>query len=300
MQINEVTLQVGLSKRAIKYYEEAGLLKVDKGENGYRNYTQEEIKLLKEIAIYRKLGISIKDIKVLLEGGNKELLKAIYKEKSRQLEASKQELKALQEFIADHDVEKFYGEIDYETVGKAMQEMLPGFYGYFFVNHFIPYLQIKIQTPEQYKAYENIIAFWDKVDIKIPFFMKLRSCLLYRFAKPNIEQSVAEMEKQLKKLIDTPEEEYERLKEQIKEQVERRIKLQKSLFYKYLDYFNSKKKFTKCIQDCGYYAIFIPNMLILSPSYRAYHEALMGINNKVCKDLGLYYDSKDDLVIKEH
>ena len=66
MQINEVIQQVDLTKRAIKYYEEQGLLSVNKDENGYRNYTKEDVALLKEISVYRKLGISIKDIKILL------------------------------------------------------------------------------------------------------------------------------------------------------------------------------------------------------------------------------------------
>ena len=61
MQLNEVIKQVDMTKRAIKYYEEAGLLSVNKDENGYRNYTEEDISVLKEISVYRKLGISIKD-----------------------------------------------------------------------------------------------------------------------------------------------------------------------------------------------------------------------------------------------
>lgn len=51
MLINEVTAQVGLSKRAIKLYEEKGLLHVEKNSNGYRNYTEEDIRILKEISV---------------------------------------------------------------------------------------------------------------------------------------------------------------------------------------------------------------------------------------------------------
>ena len=62
MQINEVIQKVDLTKRAIKYYEEQGLISVNKDKNGYRNYSEEDVKTLKEISVYRKLGISIKDI----------------------------------------------------------------------------------------------------------------------------------------------------------------------------------------------------------------------------------------------
>ena len=194
-----------------------------------------------------------------------------------------------------HDVEKFYNQIDYKTIGKAIQEMIPGFYGYFFMNHFMPYLQIQIQTPEQQEAYENIIAFWDEVNIKIPFFMKLSSYLLYKLPKPSLEQMTTQMEARLKKYVNASEEEYEALKQQTK----RSVKMQNSLLYKYHPAFILKRRFMKRLQDCGYNDIFIPNMIALSPNYKSYHETLTNINNRICKDLGLYYDSKYNLVMKE-
>ena len=55
MRINEAAEKVGMTKRAIKYYEEQGLLTVSKDENGYRNYTEEDIRILK---MYRCTGNS--------------------------------------------------------------------------------------------------------------------------------------------------------------------------------------------------------------------------------------------------
>ena len=77
MRLNEVVKKVDLSKRAVKYYEEKGLLKVKKDSNGYRNYTSEDIETLETISFYRKLGIGIKEIKVLLREGDDELLDKI-------------------------------------------------------------------------------------------------------------------------------------------------------------------------------------------------------------------------------
>ena len=59
MTINDISKELGLTKRAIKFYEEKGLLSVPKDENGYRNYSQEHIRILKTISVYRKLGIGI-------------------------------------------------------------------------------------------------------------------------------------------------------------------------------------------------------------------------------------------------
>ena len=74
MTINEIAKELNITKRAIKYYEEQGLLKVAKDSNGYRNYTKQDVETLRMISIYRKLGISISDIKKLLEKEDKEIL----------------------------------------------------------------------------------------------------------------------------------------------------------------------------------------------------------------------------------
>ena len=74
MLLNEIIKEVGMTKRAVKYYEEKGLLSVDKDSNGYRNYSMQDVKTLKKISVYRKLGIGIKDIQTLLEKDDKSIL----------------------------------------------------------------------------------------------------------------------------------------------------------------------------------------------------------------------------------
>lgn len=53
MLLNEIVNEVGMTKRAVKYYEEKGLLSVDKDNNGYRNYTAQDVETLKKISVYR-------------------------------------------------------------------------------------------------------------------------------------------------------------------------------------------------------------------------------------------------------
>ena len=67
MRINEVSEKCNITKRAIKYYEEKHLIKIKKDENGYRCYTTDDVKRLKEINCYRKLDIEIQKIKEILE-----------------------------------------------------------------------------------------------------------------------------------------------------------------------------------------------------------------------------------------
>ena len=295
MKINEVIQQVDLTKRAIKYYEEQGLLSINKDENGYRNYTEEDINILKEISVYRKLGISIKDIKTLLEKKDDQLLNNIYKEKINKLEEYKNEAELLKKFIDNNDVDDIYENLNYETIGKAIQDMIPGFYGYYFMNHFMPYLQIKIETKEQENAYKRIIEFLDNAEIKIPLLMKISSYIMYRLLpKQDMSKMVEQMEVKTKQYINISEEEYEKLKEQTR----KNVKMKNSVVFKYHPAFISQRKFMRCIQDSGYNDIFIPNMILLSPKYKEYHEALSSINERICNDLRLHYDSKYNLIMK--
>ena len=295
MKINEVIQQVDLTKRAIKYYEEQGLLSVNKDENGYRNYTEEDVKILKEISIYRKLGISIKDIKTLLEKKDDQLLNNIYKEKINKLEEYKNEAELLKKFIDNNDVDDIYENLNYETIGKAIQDMIPGFYGYYFMNHFMPYLQIKIETKEQENAYKRIIEFLDNAEIKIPLLMKISSYIMYRLLpKQDMSKMVEQMEVKTKEYINISEEEYEKLKEKTR----KNVKMKNSIIFKYHPAFISQRKFMRRLQDSGYNDIFIPNMILLSPKYKEYHEALSSINERICNDLGLHYDSKYNLIMK--
>ena len=92
MRINEVVQQVPLTRRAVKFYEEKGLLHVPKDSNGYRNYTEEHVRILQEICAYRKLSIGLEDIRNLLLSNDTELLKQIYEQKRSELDASRKEL----------------------------------------------------------------------------------------------------------------------------------------------------------------------------------------------------------------
>ncbi len=295
MKINEVTRETGLSKRAVKYYEEEGLLTVEKDQNGYRNYSAANLKILKQISSYRKLGIGIKEIKVLLQKGDREILRQVYEEKRRQLGEDQQELEALAAYIENGDIDAFSQRLDYETIADALRDMIPGAYGDYFMYHFLPYLQIKMTTSEQREAYEAIISFFDGLEIKIPIFLRAASFLNCRLSRQDAEHMTKRMDAQMKRYIDMAEEDYEKLREQTR----KNVKMKNSLFYRYHPAFVSQRKFMKRLQDAGYNDIFIPNMMKLSPSYKAYHNALTAVNDRICTDLGLYYDSNFQLVMKK-
>ncbi len=68
MKINEIENLLGLTRANIRFYEKEGLLTPERKENGYREYSEEDIAILKKIIIFRKLGISLPEIKEILNG----------------------------------------------------------------------------------------------------------------------------------------------------------------------------------------------------------------------------------------
>lgn len=66
MRIKEVEESIGITSKNIRFYEKEGLITPERNsENGYREYSERDIKKLKEIKLFRQLGISIEDIRLL-------------------------------------------------------------------------------------------------------------------------------------------------------------------------------------------------------------------------------------------
>lgn len=68
MKIQEVEKELNITRANIRFYEKEGLLTPPRKENGYRDYGDEEIARLKKIIIFRKLSISVADIKSIFDG----------------------------------------------------------------------------------------------------------------------------------------------------------------------------------------------------------------------------------------
>lgn len=68
MKINDVEKITGLTQKAIRLYESKGLISVSRGDNGYRNYSEEDVSALKQIKLFRSIGVPIVDIKLYFSG----------------------------------------------------------------------------------------------------------------------------------------------------------------------------------------------------------------------------------------
>ena len=104
MKIKQVEELVGITKKNIRFYEDQGLLNVERAENGYREYHKEDIARLQEIKLFRKMDISIEEMKALFE--KKKSLQICLEQHLKELEHRKEGLAKMQEMcerlIAEH------------------------------------------------------------------------------------------------------------------------------------------------------------------------------------------------------
>ena len=62
MTIREIEELSGMPRANIRFYEAEGLLRPDRDTNGYRNYSEEDLRILQKIRLLRALHVSLEDI----------------------------------------------------------------------------------------------------------------------------------------------------------------------------------------------------------------------------------------------
>lgn len=90
MKIKQVEELVDITRKNIRFYEEQELLSVGRSENGYREYSMEDVKRLKQIRLLRRLSVPLDDIRQLFSG--KFTLEDILERQLTQLERQRESL----------------------------------------------------------------------------------------------------------------------------------------------------------------------------------------------------------------
>lgn len=67
MRIGEVARGAGVSTKTVRYYESLGLFSVGRLANGYRDYDESHVDLVREIQSLRTLGISAEQTRPFLD-----------------------------------------------------------------------------------------------------------------------------------------------------------------------------------------------------------------------------------------
>ena len=76
MTIKEIEVLSGMTRANIRFYESEGLLLPARNPNGYRDYSENDLEILKRIRLLRTLDIPLEEIK-LLQNGDWELTDAL-------------------------------------------------------------------------------------------------------------------------------------------------------------------------------------------------------------------------------
>lgn len=100
VKISEVALKYDVTTRALRYYEDVGLIESTRHEAyAYRLYDARAIKRLEQILVLRKLKISVKDIKSIYACDSVEVLLDVLKDKAESIDDELVLLHELKEIV---------------------------------------------------------------------------------------------------------------------------------------------------------------------------------------------------------
>lgn len=119
MKINKLEDLLGVTKATIRYYEDQGLVNPPRTENGYRDYSDEEVRLFQKIIVLRKLGVGVPEIKDLIDG--KTALHDVLESNVERLRAQQDEIVAAIEMCGELDNEA--GDFDGIDPPKYLMEI---------------------------------------------------------------------------------------------------------------------------------------------------------------------------------
>ena len=288
MLINEAARKCGITKKAVQYYVEQGLVDPKVLENGYRDFSEEDTKVLKRVVLYRKLGLSIREIRRVLEDRGE--ISGIFYQRELELEQEKTKQEWLKRLAAGEVIEDLEPEIDplssNTIIIQKLGELFPGYYGKIIRLHFSRYLTGKVETEEQKKAFHQIIEFFDRVpEIRLPDDLReyLDACME--------EGSGEEETERLRRVLQEQEYALQNLDEFVRNHKKVLDDYQK--YRQTEEYQNSPacRLMETMKQICaanGYDDTFIPAMRKLSPLYNEYYEQLLKANEQFTKSYPEY------------
>lgn len=285
MLINEVCKKCSLTKKAVEYYMGQGLISPSIQENGYRNFSDEDVDRLNKISVLRSLGLSVADIQGVLSSQGATVLKEISGRKILQITVLQEKQKLIQELAANHDWEQIQAKLQLleqkQSILERFMNVFPGQYGRFICLHFAAYLNEPILTDEQQEAFNTIIAFLDNADFDLPADMQI----YLDEATSNLDvTSIEGMSDNVNNAI----QDVEKYIADNREQIEKYIAYKQSEEYKSTPAYRLEGLLRQFNSVSGYNEIFLPAMCRLSKSYREYYETLMRANEKFKQEYPQY------------
>ncbi|UZT82721.1 MerR family transcriptional regulator [Caproicibacterium sp. BJN0003] len=276
MQIGQVQKETGLTRKAIEYAILQGVITPKTMENGYRNFNEQEVDLLKKVKVLRKLGLSGTEIQNILSDDS--VLQKYASKKDVQIKLDQEKSKILEKLSENFDYQTASKALDSfsqkETIFQKLLDAFPGIYGELFCFHFAPFLNFSIETQEQKQAYETVVVFLDE----IPSF-EVPDELSAEFKKGAAllgKEKLNEIQIQAQSSIQN----IDSFLEENEDMMNHYLTFRQSKEYYNSPAFKIQQLFLKFSQNYGYYTVFLPALRILSPSYCEYCKQMENAEEK--------------------
>lgn len=162
MKINDVMKKTNITRSTILYYEEKGLIKPEKKENGYRIYNQVDLDKLIEIKKLRSLEIPVNIIKQYFVKQDKAILYAYKQVLCNELEQKEENITKLTNYIEGNNFRE-----DQLSASSQLLFNLPGVFGNYLQIHFKYFLdQDRVLYNENKEIIDDICSFFENPGFK--------------------------------------------------------------------------------------------------------------------------------------
>lgn len=281
MLIGEAAKAAGLTRKAIEYYIGQGLVKPSARDNGYREFSAEDVERLRRISVWRRLSITADEIGQLLadEAASGELLRQLAARKELAVGRERARQRILQRLSQGGSYQEFQSELEALEEGEVISEKLltafPGYYGRFICLHFARFLGAPVKTVRQRAAYERILEFLDNVPMLV-YPEELKEYLM-EGTKDIGQEQIREVLESVRQSVERPK---EFLREN-KEVIDRYLAFKASAEYRGSPLAGLLELAREFNSASGYYDVFIPAMKELSPAYAEYHRQVELANERL-------------------
>lgn len=280
MKRSEVEKITGLTRKAILYYEDKGLIRPHKEENNYRSYSQKDVDRLLQISIYRKLGLNISEIKNIFSTKEKELASILRDRQYRlKLEESKKNL--LEKLIKSQDFEEIAKDLEAlekeETIYERLERIFPGYFGHIFFISYKPFLGDKLDE-DQEPVFHELIKILDSLP-EIDFTEEEKAYIEKLTSDFDLETLESLNQEKIQAVYN-----YEDWMEGNKDKVRAYEEFKESEDYKTSQVKKISDKLRAYMVENNYYELVIPLISKISPSYDAYYKKLLEANEKFLRE----------------
>lgn len=277
---SEIQKETGLTRKAIEYYEDKGLIHPQKSENGYRDYSTKDLEILKKLSIFRKLGMSISDIDQCISSDG-DTLSSVLRKKQYQLEIDEKRKAILEMIVKGESNELINEKVSLlemrETIYEKLEIAFPGYFGQMLFAAYQPFLNEPLENDGKDSFYKYI----DYLD-------RLPSFELTEEEKKYIEKISSPFD--MKTLKDVNQAKVDAI-----ENLEKWMQDNEDVISQYENYKNSEEyqnsmmkqiqdKLKNFMKENQYYEIAIPLIRKFSKSYDNYYKKLLKANEQYLKN----------------